>query len=210
MSFFNQKPLPRQSKKLARSGNEGFLGFRHSISSVFSMLYVESWCCDLDVEEMRERRHQMRKIRLDAALWSLTIQEAPPVLYSYQNLIENAFFEWLGDTLSKYRVVIIADRGFRRASLLKHLQELGLDYIIRVAGNVWASTNKNARERYSGILGEIKLKAGERKYLRHARYHKTLQISTHLVLGRLPVEKGKKIEPWYRDVQRFQESLSLV
>ena len=36
-----------------------------------------------------------------------------------QNLIENAFFMWLKDTLEKYRVVIIADRGFRRASLLK-------------------------------------------------------------------------------------------
>ena len=28
-----------------------------------------------------------------------------------QNLIENAFFEWLADTLAKYRVVIVADRG---------------------------------------------------------------------------------------------------
>jgi hypothetical protein len=114
-----------------------------------------------------------------------------------QNLIENAFFEWLRDTLSDYRIVIIADRGFRRASLLKHLGEIGLDYIIRVAGNVWASTSDTARDKYSGILGEINLKAGERRYMHNAVYHKTLQISTHLVLGRLPAEKGKKIEPWY-------------
>jgi hypothetical protein len=86
---------------------------------------------------------------------------------------------------------------FRRASLLAFLRELGLHYVIRVCGNVWASTHKNAREKYSGILGEIRLRAGERKYLRNALYQKTLQVPTHLVLGRLKAEKGKKIEPWY-------------
>lgn len=114
-----------------------------------------------------------------------------------QNLIENAFFTWLRDTLSGYKVVIIADRGFRRASLLKHLRELGLDYVIRVCGNVWVSTSKNAREHYSGILGDVKLKAGTRRYFRNATYHKTERIMLHLVLGRLKAEKGKKIEPWY-------------
>ena len=114
-----------------------------------------------------------------------------------QNLIENAFFEWLRDTLERYRVVIIADRGFRRASLIKLLRELGLDYVIRVAGNVWASTSKNARDKYCGIIGEIRLRAGERRYMRNVLYHKTLQVPTHLVLGRLEAEKGKKIEPWY-------------
>ena len=58
--------------------------------------------------------------------------------------------------------------------------EIGLDYIICVAGNVWASTSDTARDKYSGILGEIRLKAGERRYMRNAVYHKTLQISTHL------------------------------
>lgn len=114
-----------------------------------------------------------------------------------QNLIENAFFTWLRDTLIDYKVVIIADRGFRRASLLSFLRELGLHYVIRVCGNVWVSTHKDAREKYSGILGEIRLRAGERKYLGNALYQKTLQVPTHLVLGRLKAEKGKKIEPWY-------------
>lgn len=114
-----------------------------------------------------------------------------------QNLIENAFFTWLRDTLTGYKVVIIADRGFRRASLLKFLRELGLHYVIRVCGNVWAITHKNAREKYCGIIGDIRLRAGERKYLCNALYQKTLQVPTHLVLGRLKAEKGKKIEPWY-------------
>lgn len=93
--------------------------------------------------------------------------------------------------------MIIADRGFRRVSLLRHLRELRLDYVIRVCGNVWASTNNNAKKHYSGILGDAKVRAGTRRYFRNATYHKTERISTHLVLGRLEAEKGKKIEPWY-------------
>ena len=100
-----------------------------------------------------------------------------------QNLIENAFCTWLSRVLSGYRVVIIADRGFRRASLLIHLRELGLDYVIRVCGNVWASTGKNAGDKYTGILGDVRVKAGTRRYFRNATYHKTEQIITHPVIG---------------------------
>lgn len=114
-----------------------------------------------------------------------------------QNLIENAFFTWLSKALSGYRVVIIADRGFRRASLLIHLKGLGLDYVIRVCGNVWASTSQNARDKYVGILGDVRVKAGTRRYFHNATYHKTEQITTHLVIGKLKGEKGKKLEPWY-------------
>jgi hypothetical protein len=116
---------------------------------------------------------------------------------SSQNQIENDFFSWLRMTLWDYNVVIIADRGFRRTSLLQFLRGLGLDYVIRVCGNVYVSTGKNARDKYCGVLGNIKLKSGERRYLRNALYHKTLQVPVHLVLGKLKAEKGKKIEPWY-------------
>ena len=55
---------------------------------------------------------------------------------SSQNQIENDFFSWLRMTLWDHKVVIIADRGFRRTSLLQFLGGLGLDYVIRVCGNV--------------------------------------------------------------------------
>ena len=124
-----------------------------------------------------------------------------------QNLIENAFFAWLRDTLESYEVVIVADRGFRRASLLKYLRQLGLYYVIRVSGNVWISTHENARRKHSGILGDIKLKAGQRIGIHNAAYHKTLQVPTNLILGKLEAErvkklkakrgKKKKLEAWY-------------
>jgi hypothetical protein len=124
-----------------------------------------------------------------------------------QNLIENAFFEWLRDTLESYEVVIVADRGFRRASLLKYLRGLGLHYVIRVSGNVWISTHENARRKHSGILGDIRLKAGQRIGIYNAAYQKTLRVPTNLILGKLEAErvkklkarrgKKKKLEPWY-------------
>ena len=114
-----------------------------------------------------------------------------------QNLIENDFFLWIRDTLLDYRVVIIADRGFRRASLLKFLRQIGLHYVIRVCGNVWVSTSKTARGKYSGVLGDMKLKIGETRYLRNVSYHKTLQLSINLVMRKRKAERGKKIEPWY-------------
>ena len=117
-----------------------------------------------------------------------------------QNQIENDFFSWLRMTLWKYKVVIIADRGFKRASLMQFLRDLGLHYVIRVCGNVWVTTNKESREQYSGILGDIVLKSGEKKYLYKALYHKELHVETNLILGKLKSEqtkKGKKLEPWY-------------
>ncbi len=129
-----------------------------------------------------------------------------------QNLIEEAFFAWLRDALSGYEVVIVADRGFRRASLLKYLRQLGLHYVIRVSGNVWISTHENARRKHSGILGDIKVRPGQRIGIHNAAYQKTLRVPTNLILGRLEAErvkklkarrdktkggKKKKLEPWY-------------
>ena len=126
---------------------------------------------------------------------------------SSQNEIENDFFSWLRMTLMDYKVVVIADRGFRRASLLQFLRRLGLHYVIRVSGNVWISTHQNARRKHSGILGDIKLKAGERIGIHNAAYQKTLRVPTNLILGKLKAErvrkqktkrgKRKKLEPWY-------------
>jgi len=114
-----------------------------------------------------------------------------------QNDIEEAFFTWIRMTLWDYKVVVIADRGFRRASLLAFLRELGLHYVIRLCGNVWIKTGEEAMEKYSGILGNISLKIGQRKYMRNASLQQTLLVPTHLVMGKVKAEKGKKIEPWY-------------
>lgn len=61
-----------------------------------------------------------------------------------QNDIEEAFFTWIRMTLRDYKVVVIADRGFRRARLLLFLKELGLHYVIRICGNVWVAIHRDS------------------------------------------------------------------
>jgi len=114
-----------------------------------------------------------------------------------QNDIEESFFTWIKMTLWEYKVVVIADRGFRRANLLLFLRELGLHYVIRVCGNVWVSTSPTAREQYTGILGSIRLKIGERKYMRNVSFQQHLKVPTNLMLGKIKAKKGKKNDPWY-------------
>lgn len=133
---------------------------------------------------------------------------------SSQNIIENDFFIWIRMTLWNYNVVIIADRGFRRASLLRFLKDLGLHYVIRLCGNVWISTNNNSRGSYSGILGNVSLRENERKYLYRVSYQKNEQVETNLILFKLKsekVKKGKKLEPWYiaTDIKDLDTAYSL-
>ena len=83
----------------------------------------------------------------------------------------------------------LADRGFRRTSLLQFLGGLGLDYVIRVCGNIFATHCIMKLYRFLCIWcwGASKQKKIEPWY-----------IATSLNdLDR-------------RDVPRFQESLSLV
>jgi hypothetical protein len=59
------------------------------------------------------------------------------------------------------------------------------------------STSPTAREQYTGILGSIKLRIGERKYLRNVSLQQDLKVPTNLMLGKIKAKKGKKIDPWY-------------
>jgi hypothetical protein len=56
-----------------------------------------------------------------------------------QNSVEDAFVERLAKLLAGAEACIVADRGFRRASLLTLLGSLGLGYVIRVCAHVHVS-----------------------------------------------------------------------
>lgn len=51
---------------------------------------------------------------------------------------------------------MLADRGFARADLARHLNATGLGYIVRVVGHVWFES-----DRYRGLLGDLGLCPGE-------------------------------------------------
>ena len=61
-----------------------------------------------------------------------------PLPESSQNLVEEAFGRQLVDTLRQINqeAILLCDRGFRRASWLKLLGELGQPFVVRIASNV--------------------------------------------------------------------------
>ena len=110
-------------------------------------------------------------------------------LFKSQNTLEEDFFRLLVALLPKdTQVVIIADRGFARTELARTLQEIGLDYVIRVTGKVTFLS-----PRHRGRLDEVRLRAGQRRDLGfgHYRRHKPLWQRVLVYWG-----KGQK-EPWF-------------
>jgi hypothetical protein len=86
------------------------------------------------------------------------------------------------------RWLLVADRGFARASLFGKLGRWGVSYVIRACGNPWVETDK-----WSGQLWDIPRWPGLCE--RHGRvlYHKTARVEVSLVV----VHRGMAPEPWY-------------
>jgi hypothetical protein len=96
---------------------------------------------------------------------------------SSQNAVEDEFLEHLaGFFTDPSRVVIVADRGFRRASLLKHLEALGFHYVIRICENV-----RVAGRRYEGVLGKHELGEGGEEDLGWVNYREDGIVMTRVV-----------------------------
>lgn len=106
-----------------------------------------------------------------------------------QNAFEGAFFLLLKTILPPgVEAVILADRGFHRVELLKRLQELGLEYIIRQPGNVWVRSPG-----YEGLLRQLQWERGRRRDLRECRLRRSRPVLTRLVAL---WDRGQA-EPWY-------------
>ncbi len=81
----------------------------------------------------------------------------PRQLLKSQNALEEGFLVELKDILpSGIKAIILADRGFARASLAAHLDRLGLSYIIRLPRDVMFRS-----ARYCGLLGDLDIASGE-------------------------------------------------
>jgi hypothetical protein len=97
-----------------------------------------------------------------------------------QNDVEDAFTARLAAFFDDpARVVIIADRGFRRASYLAFLQGLEFHYVIRICENV-----RVRGQRYSGILGNHKLTDGNQDDLGWVDYREDRIVRTRIVARR--------------------------
>ena len=103
-----------------------------------------------------------------------------------QNTLEQQFIASLRRCVPRHwRVVIVADRGFGRAELLRFIQQQGFSYVIRLKGDAWVKAG-----RYEGRLRDYPLSVGQCFKLAEVSYHKTKRCRLKLVLNCARV-KGK-------------------
>lgn len=111
-------------------------------------------------------------------------------LKAYQNTYEMLFIASLRRCVpKKWKVVIVADRGFQRADFLNYLKEQGFHFVIRVKGDACIECG-----RYKGKLRDYPLQVGQCFKLGSVCYHKTKRYQMKLVLNCARIEG--KVSSW--------------
>jgi len=106
-----------------------------------------------------------------------------------QNALEEGLLTVLRTILPLPRpVIVVADRGFGRVSLARHMENLKFHYVLRVKGKVWID-----HADYWGRLDRFPLRPGQSHALREVRYSKEHGFPTNLVAA---WGTGAK-EPWF-------------
>jgi len=110
-------------------------------------------------------------------------------LFKSQNAFEEGFFTLLRALLpKKVDAVVVADRGFHRAELAKHLQATGLGYVIRVNGTTHFTTDHR-----TGRPDGVRLRPGEHIDLGFGAYRKSRPVRRRLIV----YWKMHHDEPWF-------------
>jgi len=84
--------------------------------------------------------------------------------------------------------VLVADRGFGRAEFLRMLDNHGIKFVIRVAGNTWMRHSE-----FSGLLCNIPRHPGMCRLYKNVRYRKADSVAINLVV----CHREPAPEPWY-------------
>jgi hypothetical protein len=87
----------------------------------------------------------------------------------------------------KWKVVIVADRGFGRVELMRYIKSLDLSYVIRLKGDAWMK-----RGRYEGKVRDYPLSRGQCFKLKEVSYHKSKKYNLKLVFNSEKI-KGKGV-----------------
>lgn len=113
-----------------------------------------------------------------------------------QNALEEAMLLRINAALPpEVRLVILADRGFGRASLIAACQKLKLDYLIRIRGDVIVRCVHG--EYYRGKLQHYPIQRGQCRSWRDAEYRRDGVVSTNLIVRWARGLRGDKDQPWY-------------
>jgi hypothetical protein len=107
-----------------------------------------------------------------------------------QNKIEIQFIDsMLALFPNPQQVLLLLDRGYARVALLRHLDQLGVRYVVRTKANTWV----NYPEGYVGPLNQFPVKRGALIWWPNVRCHKNHGHLTNLVITRNATAQ----EPWY-------------
>lgn len=137
-------------------------------------------------------------------VWSFPRNDFHP--YLSQNQVENAFMKQLREILPPgKRVVILADRGFARASFFRLLTELGFDFIIRLRYNVKVTIGENVK-----LLGNIAVSKGQKLEWANVMYRQdgTYKLA-RLVATRAAVENDD-MDPWFLASSLHRSAKSII
>ena len=133
-----------------------------------------------------------RKRGLPLLSWATALDELNPS----QNRLEEAFIAQLLRHLpDAIRPLLLADRGFGRASQLRWLQEMPrhtgrtMDYVAPLKGNVHIQTAAG----YQGLPGKYPLRPGRYAFLPRAQYRSDGAAAVNLALYWGREHQG----PWY-------------
>jgi hypothetical protein len=95
-----------------------------------------------------------------------------------QNYVEEQFILELASRLpADRRWVLVADRGFGRAALIRTLDEAGIQFVIRDADGVWVQHGA-----IEGVLNTWPREPNKSVIYRGATYHKTQRLTVNLVV----------------------------
>jgi hypothetical protein len=109
-----------------------------------------------------------------------------------QNRIEEQLVRLVTQLISPaLRPVIVADRGFARADLFRHLQAQQQDFVIRIDAETHVQANPFAVPRPAAEV--LACPPGERRWQPHGTYQATERVPVHL----LAVHDAGQAEPWY-------------
>jgi hypothetical protein len=117
----------------------------------------------------------------------------PSKIDTSQNWIEEAFIKRLWGLLPVgHQYVLVADRGFGRASLIQWLQEQQISYILRLKSDVYVTHRGHKR-----LLRNYHLHLGEGHLYRRVAYRQDEVVTINLVLTWQMLSDTKPDGPWY-------------
>ena len=118
------------------------------------------------------------------------------IQHKSQNALEEGMLARLQAALPDgVRILILADRGFGRAELIRTCQRLNLDYLIRVRGDV--TVRVSGSRYYRGRLNNYAIRRGRCHSFTDAEYRSDGAVTTNLILRWKRGLWRDKDTPWY-------------